>query len=275
MAPTEGSHDAGGANGHESQHKTVPVGARRHKVKGWPSSPGPIHPSSRLGASSILTSSTISINSSQAGENGGVQPMFGTRMNAQGVPQRTPNTVNCFDDSKLTRNAVAYAHDSIFRSPIDRIGMYISPHAMHLTMSATRESIPGSMFSSPGTRESNSTINRYREEPLPDPRNQKEAIASCAAFTRSRTCPLQMTDNENALTAEELFSHERYNELVQAVDVESRVVPIKMQWMKNACHWAQLESFPSIPEATKVMVAKCTDDDINHTAFWRVLSLRA
>ena len=41
-------------------------------------------------------------------------------MNAQGVPMRTPNPVTCFDDSKMTKNAVAYAHDSIFRSPIDR-----------------------------------------------------------------------------------------------------------------------------------------------------------
>ena len=48
------------------------------------------------------------------------------RMNAQGVPMRTPNPVTCFDDSKMTKNAVAYAHDSIFRSPIDRMHTFES-----------------------------------------------------------------------------------------------------------------------------------------------------
>lgn len=73
---------------------------------------------------------------------------FGS-MSAQRVPMRTPNAVTCFDDSKMTRNAVAYAHDSIFRSPVDRIGMYRSPHALHLTVSAVHEHIQGSAFSSP------------------------------------------------------------------------------------------------------------------------------
>jgi len=79
-------------------------------------------------------------------------------MSAQGVPLRTANAVTIFDDSKMTKNAVAYAHDSIFRSPIDRIGMYRSPQAMHLTMGATVEHIKGSAFSSPVPKRQPETV---------------------------------------------------------------------------------------------------------------------
>jgi hypothetical protein len=49
----------------------------------------------------------------------------------------------------MTLNVAAYAHDSIFRSVIDRSSMYQSPQALHLTISAIREHIEGSSFSSP------------------------------------------------------------------------------------------------------------------------------
>ena len=67
-------------------------------------------------------------------------------MNAQSVAQRTPNPVMCFDDSKMSLNAAAYTHDSIFRSAIDRIGMYQNPQALHLTIRAVREHIAGSIL---------------------------------------------------------------------------------------------------------------------------------
>ena len=54
-----------------------------------------------------------------------------------------------FDSCSMTRAAVVYEHDLLFRSPSDRIGSYLSPHAIMLTKTVLKETISGSMFSSP------------------------------------------------------------------------------------------------------------------------------
>ena len=180
------------------------------------------------------------------------RPLFATRMNAQGVPQRTPNAVSCFDDSKLTLNALSYEHDAIFRSPADRIAMYNSPHALHLTMAAAIERIPGSAFSSPApAREPDPPGSNPYRAPSPPPETSAESAQHCAAFSRRRALPLTRSDAPAPLPAAEQAAHERYRELVASIDVATRVVDSKPEWMHNACHWARLDAFPAIPGALK------------------------
>ena len=180
------------------------------------------------------------------------RPLFATRMNAQGVPQRTPNAVSCFDDSKLTLNALSYEHDAIFRSPADRIAMYNSPHALHLTMAAAIERIPGSAFSSPApAREPDPPASNPYRAPSPPPETSAESAQHCAAFSRCRALPLTRSDAPAPLPAAEQAAHERYRELVASIDVATRVVDSKPEWMHNACHWARLDAFPAIPGALK------------------------
>ncbi len=144
-------------------------------------------------------------------------------MNAQGVPQRTPNPVMCFDDSKMTLNAAAYAHDFIFRSAIDRIGMYQSPQALHLTIRAVRDHIEGSSFSSPvPSRQPETNVNLYSEPTAPH-ESKDQSVELCQSFSRSRRPPLRMKDDEIPFNASEVSSHLRYKELIDSVDVETRV----------------------------------------------------
>jgi len=51
----------------------------------------------------------------------------------------------------MTRASAVYEHDYMFRSPSDRIGSYMSPHAMALTKVVLKERLGGSSFSSPAT----------------------------------------------------------------------------------------------------------------------------
>ena len=144
-------------------------------------------------------------------------------MNAQSVAQRTPNPVMCFDDSKMTLNAAAYAHDFIFRSAIDRIGMYQSPQALHLTIRAVRDHIEGSSFSSPvPSRQPETNVNLYSEPTAPR-ESTDQSVELCQSFSRSRRPPLRMKDDEIPFNASEVSSHLRYKELVDSVDVETRV----------------------------------------------------
>ena len=91
----------------------------------WPLSAGPLHipgVESKMGSNAILSSSTVSSSDIRRIEApGSGHSVFGTRMSLSGVPMRIPNQIICFDDSKVTRNSVAYAHDAIFRGPVDRI----------------------------------------------------------------------------------------------------------------------------------------------------------
>ena len=72
-----------------------------------------------------------------------------TRCSLDGVPIRPDLSLNIFDDSKMTRCAVVLEHDSLFRSPSDRIAMYLSPHAVKMTAGRLKQLIKGSAFESP------------------------------------------------------------------------------------------------------------------------------
>lgn len=54
-----------------------------------------------------------------------------------------------FNTCSMTRAAATNEHDTMFRSPSDRIASYLSPAAMNLTKTALKEKIGGSAFSSP------------------------------------------------------------------------------------------------------------------------------
>jgi hypothetical protein len=60
-----------------------------------------------------------------------------------------PKITNPFNTCSMTRAAAVYEHDLLFRSPSDRIGSYMSPHAITLTKTVVKERMAGSAFASP------------------------------------------------------------------------------------------------------------------------------
>ena len=200
----------------------------------WPLSSGPLHipgVESRMGANAILSSSTVSSSHiRRIDAPGSGHSVFGTRMSLSGVPMRTPNPITCFDDSKMTRNSVAYAHDALFRGPVDRIGMYLSPHALHLTMHAARAHIAGSAFSSPPpSRKVETGRNLYHEASEPTLDSKELSIEQCESFSRSRHLPLRMTDEAIPHSAAETSSHQRYRQFVESIDADERVLHLMLR----------------------------------------------
>ncbi len=170
-----------------------------------------------------------------------------TRCSAEGVPIPPDLSLNIFDDSKMTQCAIVLEHDAIFRSPSDRIAMYLSPKAVKMTAGRLKQLIKGSAFESPQpAREppasSRRPIQADARRASADAANGAGGELERLAFSRSRTYPLNFALAEEPLPPRTAASHRRFRQLLANIG-PARIEPLAERLVHGAMRRAGTEAF--------------------------------